>query len=81
MAKTIKVEDQVYNRLAEFQLKHETFSGAVSRLLDIKDGIAILINHVEGVRKFEEHKAAEIRKVSSPDASRDIGEVSHLPAG
>ena len=39
MNKTIKVEDQVYDRLEEIREKRETFSECVERLLKVYDTI------------------------------------------
>ena len=39
MSKTIKVEDQVYDRLEEIREKRETFSECVERLLKVYDTI------------------------------------------
>ncbi|MBA7686612.1 hypothetical protein ES703_95062 [subsurface metagenome] len=49
MSKTIKLEDQVYNRLEELRGKRETFSQCVARLLEISRKVASLmpLTHLE----------------------------------
>lgn len=56
MSKTIKLEDQVYDQLEELRVKHETFSQAVERLLELPRRIAQLGYIIEGGMKYQEFK-------------------------
>ena len=43
MSKTIKLENQVYDRLDRLRGKRETFSDVVAKLLTTKDGVDTMI--------------------------------------
>lgn len=81
MSKTVKVEDQVYTRLDEFRGKHETFSSAVSRLLDIRDGVIILTSRVDGMREYAEYRAKKLQEAAAADAPGDRAKMPDVPPG
>ncbi len=47
MSKTIRVDNQVYDRLEQFRDKRETYSQAVERLLEFEARINDLENRLE----------------------------------
>ena len=48
MAKTIKLDEDVYKELSEFCLGHETFSNAVWRLLRLNEQMRKMIRNLGG---------------------------------
>lgn len=54
MSKTIKLEDQVYEKLDTLRGKRETFSQIVGRLIAARDGFVALTDVLEGKLTFEE---------------------------
>jgi len=60
MLKSIKVEEAVYNKLDELRGKRETFSQVVGRLIVIKEGIAGLVNVLEGNKAYAEYTAKKL---------------------
>ena len=56
MSKTIKLEDEVYDRLENFRDKRETYSQAVERLLELPTRIKELGSILEGQAKNPEFK-------------------------
>ncbi len=48
-AKSVKLEQAVYNRLDETRTKDETFSQVVERLLDIASLLVVVSRKLEGV--------------------------------
>lgn len=65
MRKTIKIDEQVYNKLDDFRDRHETFSEAVERLLAAQDMVRQLASILEGQLKFQEYK-------HGPEKIRDL---------
>jgi len=63
--KTIKVEDQVYDKLEQIRGKRETFSEVVGRLLDIYDKLGMISTLVEGQGAYQEWK-------HGPEKIRDL---------
>ena len=61
MNRSIKVSEEVYNRLLEFQVKRETFSQAVERLLALMETIVELRAVLEGGTGFETWKQEQGR--------------------
>jgi hypothetical protein len=53
---SIKVDEPTYQRLRTFQAKFETFNQAVSRLLDIHDGLMMMKNQIEGNPEYQAWK-------------------------
>lgn len=62
MSKTIRLEDEVYNRLDNIRGKRETFSQSVDRLVKIHDGLGMITDIIEGNRKLEELKAERLKE-------------------
>lgn len=60
---SIKIDEPTYKRLRTFQAKFETFNQAVSRLLDIHDGLMMMKNQIEG---NPEYLAWKERKEEKP---------------
>ena len=54
MSKSIKVSEEVYNKLLAFQDKRETFSQAIERLLTLMEKMGELRNILEGGMRFSE---------------------------
>ena len=81
MTKTIKLDDVVYQQLDQFRGKHETFGGAVKRLLDIRDGVDSLTMTMEGMRSYAEFRAAKLIKATPADGPGDSAEVSDVRSG
>lgn len=63
MSKSIKVSQEVYNKLLVFQDKRETFSQAIERLLTLMEKMGELRNILEGGKKFEEWRAEQLLKL------------------
>lgn len=59
MSKTIKLEDEIYQRLERWRGKRETFSEAVARLLNIQDAVGGLQDILEGQIAFREGQRAK----------------------
>jgi hypothetical protein len=53
---SIKIDEPTYQRLRTFQTKFETFNEAVSRLLDIHDGLMMMKNQIEGNPEYQAWK-------------------------
>ena len=53
---SVKIDEPTYQRLRTFQAKHETFNQAVSRLLDIHDGLMMMKNQIEGNPEYQAWK-------------------------
>ena len=69
MAKSIKVEDHVYQQLYEFQEKGETFSQAIETLIAARTELCRCIDLLEGLIRFREwqNKQKELaRDAESP---------------
>ena len=62
MSKSIKISEEVYKRILQFADKRETFSQAIERLLDIKDGMCHVKNIIAGGQKFEEWQQEQHEK-------------------
>ena len=62
MTKSIKLEDQVYDRLEAFRDKKETFSQAVERLLELPRRITELANIMEGKITHQEDRIARLEE-------------------
>ena len=62
MSKSIKLEDQVYDRLEAFRDKKETFSQAVERLLELPRRITELANIMEGKITHQEDTIARLEE-------------------
>lgn len=54
MSKTIKVTEEVFQRLRNAQEKRETYSQTVERLLKIREHILDFITVVEGMVEYQE---------------------------
>jgi len=78
MSKTIKLEDEVYLELDELRVKHETFSQAVERLLQLPRRIAQLGYIIEGGLKYQEfkHKREEDPVRTATPAEAGLGRRS-----
>ncbi len=81
MSKTIKLEDQTYAALETFRGKRETFSGAVDRLLVIKDAIAVMVNVMEGNVEFQTYKAKKLEALATKNTPGDSAQVRDVLAG
>lgn len=79
MGQTIRLSAPVYDRLERFRDKRETFSGAVNRLLTIRDGIASLTQTIEGVTEFAKYQKERLTTASEKDTSGDSSKVSDVP--
>jgi len=66
MSKTIKLEDETYNKLEGFRDKRETFSGVVARLLEIHEMIGQLEDVIEGGIKFREGQHERLEQRAKP---------------
>jgi hypothetical protein len=53
---SIKIDEPTYQRLRTFQAKFETFNQAVSRLLDIHDGLRMMRNQIMGNPEYQAWK-------------------------
>jgi len=56
---SIKIDEPTYQRLRTFQTKFETFNQAVSRLLDIHDGLMEMKNLIEVNPEYQAWKERE----------------------
>ena len=65
MSKTVKLEDKTYQALEKFRGKRETFSGAVDRLITIKDGVGVMVDVLEGNQKFVDLVEAKSAKTTA----------------
>jgi len=81
MSQTVRLEAPVYDRLEQFRGKKETFSQAVNRLLDIRDGVATLTSTIEGMQAYAEYRAKKLQAIKAENAPGDSGEVSHVQPG
>jgi len=71
MSKTIKLEDQVYGKLDEFRGKHETYSQAVERLLELLSKVGELRSILEGQVNYAQFKATKLEELKEKVTSRD----------
>jgi predicted CopG family antitoxin len=71
MSKTIKLEDQVYDKLDEFRGKHETYSQAVERLLALLSKVGELKSILEGQLNYAQFKATKLEELKEKVATRD----------
>jgi len=62
MSKTIRVEDEVYERLEVIREKRETFSEAVGRLCTMHSGLGDLTNIMQGQKAYREFQLAKLKK-------------------
>ena len=62
MSKSIKISEEVYNKLLQFQDKRETFSQAIERLLSLMEKMGELRNILEGGKRFEDWKQEQLQK-------------------
>lgn len=58
MSRQIRVEESVYERLAELRGRDETFSDVIGRLVGSRETICNLINVLEGVIRYREWQHA-----------------------
>jgi len=79
-AKTIKLEEPVYNRLDQFRGKRETFSQAVERLLTLLDRVGELRSVLEGQIEYAEFKRKQLEKQAAAVGQRDSKALPDLPA-
>ena len=70
-AKTIKLEQNVYDRLDRFQGKHETKSQAVERLLTLLDRVGELRAVLEGQIEYAEFQKKQLEKQAAAVGQRD----------
>ena len=81
MSQTVRLEAEVYDRLEQFRGKKETFSQAVNRLLDIRDGVATLTNTIEGMHNYAEFRAKKLREITPENAPGDSAQVPDVQPG
>lgn len=62
MTKSIKVSEEVYNKLLTFQGKRENFSQAIDRLLTMMEKMGELKDILEGGTKFSEWQKEQREK-------------------
>lgn len=67
MSRSIKVSQQTYERLLNFQRKRETFDQAVARLLAIHEVAGNLATIIEGNIAFREGQRERLEKATSLD--------------
>lgn len=79
MSKSIKISEEVYERLEQFRDKRESFSQAVERLLDMVDRLGELREVLGGPVKFREWEREKSREVDSADAVRRDVESRTIP--
>ncbi|MFH0913866.1 MAG: hypothetical protein V1849_01075 [Chloroflexota bacterium] len=70
MSHTVRLEDEVYLRLEATRAKRETFSQAVSKLLDLLTSIGELMNTIEGQRAYTEHQKRELKSIKTEEPPR-----------
>jgi len=81
MSHTIRLEAPVYDRLEQFRGKKETFSQAVNRLLDIRDGIASLTSVIEGMESYAKFRAKKLQEITSKDPIGDSAKMRYVQPG
>lgn len=62
MSKTIKLDDDVYERLERWRGKRETFSDAVARLQRIHEAVGSLQDIIEGQIAFQAGQRERLEK-------------------
>jgi len=70
-AKTVKLEEPVYNRLDQFRGKRETFSQAVERLLTLLDRVGELRSVLEGQIEYAEFKRKQLEKQAAAVGAKE----------
>ncbi len=66
MSKTIKVSEEVYNKLQEFQEKRESYSEAIGRVLVLVEKMGELKDILEGGVKFDAWRLQQRREEETP---------------
>lgn len=61
MSRTIKLDDQVYNRLEQVRSKRETFSQVVERLLSILEAVKGISPKIDPAQVNQEFAAKSVR--------------------
>ncbi len=62
MSKSIKVSEEIYQKLIEIHEGRDTFGQTVERLIKVKEGVEILIRVVEGNKAYAEYQAKQLKE-------------------
>lgn len=70
MSKAIKVSDGIYDSLDLLRGKSETFSEVIAGLLGAREEMLRVLNHLEGVLKFQEWQRQKLQELEAASQKR-----------